>query len=241
MRKLITGLILSAPLVAMAAIKPFVSLDAGWSSFTNPDRVHHVSFDPTYPSDQYQDHSASNDGTVGITLGAHWQRQTQWLPGIDLGLRYQYYSTTISGAVDEFSLPQFHDYDYSYSVMANTLMLASKIYLVEFHHFEPFISGSLGISFNQATNYSEAALVSPSRVTPSMAGGMHSNRAYTFGAGIRYNITDYAALSLAWQYAHLGYVDTGAITTEISSATAGNTMRVPLQNNSIIAALTITF
>ena len=241
MHKLITVLALATPLTTLASIKPFVTLNTGRSSFTNPSRTHHISFDPAYPSDQYQDTSASNDGTVGIMLGAHWQCQSQWLPAIDLGLRYQYYTTTIHGSVDEFSLPQLHDYNYSYNVSANSFMLASNIYLVNFHHFEPFISGGFGISFNQISNYGETALVSPARTSPTAGGGTHSNRVYSFGAGIRYNITSYAALSLAWQYAHLGYVDTGAITTATSSATASNTMRVPLQANSIVAALTITF
>jgi opacity protein-like surface antigen len=163
-----------------------------------------------WPDDYYTTNSISNQPYGFLSAGYTWDRQEQWLPNYSLGLRYMYTSAaTVSGHIDQYSLPQFRNYNFNYDVQLLVVLATLKADIYRWQNFMPYALLGAGIATYNTSNYSEQALsgVTP-RVSPGFSSSAGNNFTYQFGIGV-----DYALRENLWVNVECDYADYGSIRT----------------------------
>lgn len=164
-----------------------------------------------WPDDYYGTHSISNELYGFLAAGYEWERQETWFPNYSLGLRYMYASSAlISGYIEQYSLPEFQNYRFSYNVQILNLLGVFKVDLYRFHNFMPYILLGAGVASYYASDYKEYALstVTP-RVSPGFGSHSGNNFAYELGVGIDYALRENLTMNIEYDYMNNGTVKTG--------------------------------
>lgn len=203
-------LLYSCSSLVLASPKMYVGAGAG-NMFYNTNGNNYLSTGASWPDDQYITTSASNQPYGFIAAGYAWQRDEDWLPEYDVGLRYMYVAdTTLSGYINQYSLPGFRNYNFSYDVQILNLMAVLKTDIYRWQRWRPYIIVGAGIASYGTSNYSESALsgVTP-RVSPAFSVDSGNNFAYQLGLGIDYAIWGQFSVGLECDYFNFGTVSTG--------------------------------
>jgi len=167
---------------------------------------------PPYNLDTYTVDNPSTTATAGVFGGYQWQGLKSFLPYSSVLLRYEHqFNSTITGKVQEFGLPLFTNYNYSMKLQSDVVNVVGKLDFTPYKSFLPYVSVGLGIAFNRVSNYNEDAIppVSPARVSPNYNSKTNVNFAYSLGAGIDYIYSKKLWLTLGYQFADLGKVNSG--------------------------------
>jgi opacity protein-like surface antigen len=191
-----------------------------------------------WPDDKYVSDGISNEPYGFIAAGYTWMLSDAWLPSYSLGLRYMYVApATISGHIDQFSLPGFTNYNYSYDVQLLNLLAVFKLDLYRWYDTMPYIMLGAGVTNVSTSDYTETATsgVTP-RVSPNFGSNSANNFAYQVGVGI-----DYVMRNNLWLNFEVNYIDYGTIYTgkgaNYSTLTGTNYDNESLKNT--IAATTV--
>jgi opacity protein-like surface antigen len=166
-----------------------------------------------------------------VFAGYTWQNETRWLPSYSLRLNYLYgLSSDATSNVEQFSLPQFENYQAQYEVQSQMLLGVFKLDLYRYKRLSPFISAGLGVAWNRFSDYDEQAFagITP-RVNPNFEDKTHANLAYTLGAGFDFLLTDKFSLSLEYDYGYLGHVKSGE-----SAISPGDNLDSKLSTNMVL-------
>lgn len=165
-----------------------------------------------WPDDTFTEGDVDAAGIFSALAAYRMENDTQWFPAYVLGLNYLYgLTSSVSGSVQQFSLPQFENYQYEYDVQSQALFGLLKIEIYEFENLTPFISGGLGAAWNHFSDYHETANenVTP-RVPPDYDNNTHSDFAFLLGIGVNYwfgvEEEEDWRVSLEYNYADLGNV-----------------------------------
>jgi opacity protein-like surface antigen len=165
-----------------------------------------------WPNDTYTNNSnPSNEGFLYVNGGRTWKRQSNWLPYYSVGVRYTYSSNmTVKGTVDQYSLPQFNNYTYKYSIQQENLLAIIKADIVRWKRLMPYLTIGGGLSSNNTFNYREQAVsgVTP-RVSPGFSSYTSNNFAYILGGGFDFILKKNLWMNLEYNYNHFGTVKTG--------------------------------
>lgn len=181
-----------------------------------------VNNDSEAPAPYDQDIYSTNESSQALaafTIGRRFQRESQWLPAVSLGLTYQHlFSTNVGDTVMQYSEPEFTNYSYGWDVSSNVWLASLKVNLIEYHKVSPYLTGGLGASLNTASNYSETPLagLTATRVSPGFSSNTVTQFAYMVGAGVDYEIAPQILLSAEYQYKDLGNVRSGTGSAEWS-------------------------
>lgn len=167
-------------------------------------------FTPPSHLDSYAT-SRGTQGLIAFYAGRRWDMPLQYFSHASLGLRYQYlFQRDIGETISQYSHPDFTNYNYSWKVSANTLTADTKLNFAERYRFSPYITGGIGISFNEAQSYSETALPPvTARFTPGFQNHTQTEFAYHAGAGLDYQLKDQWLVSLGYLYEQLGVFSSG--------------------------------
>jgi opacity protein-like surface antigen len=157
--------------------------------------------------------TASNPSQTSLNVGGgyRWQRDALWFSAYGLGLSYKHiFSKDIQGTITEYSLPEFLNYDYSWSVDSDVVLATAKLNLLQKGRFSPYIKGGIGAAFNNTSHYSEYALpgVTP-RISPAFADQDTSQFAYSAGAGLDFKFNTRLLLSIGYEFQDLGNIASG--------------------------------
>jgi opacity protein-like surface antigen len=196
------------------------------ANFTNPNNI-----------DIYTTNAGSSF-VLGLEGG--YQFTSLMLPALSIGVRYtHYFNPTIDGQVIQYSIPAFTNYNYQFDLESDVLLATAKMNFFTAKTLNPFIRGGVGMSWNNASRYSEVALpnVTP-RISPSFVNHTQSAFAYQLGAGLDWKVKPQWLVSLAYEYSHLGNFSLGNGTLNWSneSLSAGS-----LSNNAAVLGLTYVF
>lgn len=164
-----------------------------------------------WPDDHYSGNGISDVPYGFLEVGYQWQRASHWLPAYNLGARIQMVSaSTASGYIDQYSLPGFRNYNYSYDVALMNFMGILKADLYRWRKLMPYVAVGAGFSNFFTSNYTERATsgVTP-RVSPGFADNTSANFAYQFGVGFDFEVKDNITLNFEANYANYGTVNTG--------------------------------
>ena len=146
------------------------------------------------------------EGAAAMTLGYEWSQANQWLPVYALGLQYEhFFLNSIVGTITQYSNPQFLNYSYNWNTSADVLSIYSKINIIRYEHFSPFINLGIGWAMNHSNRISETAYPGiTARISPGFSDHTQNNVAYNIGAGMDYELLAKWSVSAAYNYQSLG-------------------------------------
>ena len=170
-----------------------------------------------YP-DRYHSDGLNNNTVLGFEFGHEFQRVNQgWFSQTQIGLAYFLFSNTgVNGEVEQYSLPQFTNYAYHYSLAREQFlaMLRTVVYqwndLPFLHHtvsLAPFVEGGVGLEIDSISSYTESPLPSTTiaRDTPSFNSSTGYN--YTLGLGMGAQWNAHWQTSFRWDWQHTAPTD----------------------------------
>lgn len=215
MKRILTaGLVIGVtlPLIATASYqgKPFVNGGVGYF-FNRASGDNFLGTGAGWPDDQYLVSHASDQPAVFLGGGYAWVSDSTWLPAYSLGFRVLYATaTSITGVIDQYSLPAFRNYSYSYEAAFLNLLGTLKVDLFRYQRVMPYLLLGVGFNYYSASDYTEVAYggVTP-RVSPGFQSNSGFNFAYNLGAGIDYALTDNVWLNVEYYYGDYGTIQTG--------------------------------
>lgn len=183
-----------------------------WPSISNHVTVNNGSSCATPINQDAYTINTGSSGAVSVNVGRKWQKDSNFIPGYALGLRYQhFFLSTVNGTITQYSLPQFLNYDYQLSTSADLISLYSKIDLIRANTITPFVEVGVGLAVNHTDNYSETARSGvTSRVSPGFNGFYGHNFAYNVGVGVEYAFIPQCSISLTYDYQYLGAMRTAS-------------------------------
>lgn len=172
-------------------------------------------------ADTYSIDSLPTAANVSAEAGYRWERQAAYLPYISLNIHYMHvFSSSLSGMVDEYSLPDYKNYNYQMDLSANNLHTLLKLDLYRFQRVMPYIEGGIGIGINSLSNYQEQPIVGIfPRVTPNFNNNRQVNFSYAVGGGLDFILSPHWWLTLGYQYINQGSTTSGVRTDGLASNT----------------------
>jgi opacity protein-like surface antigen len=144
-------------------------------------------------------------------VGYRWANKGAYFPYTSIYFQYRsYINNEISGSIDQFSLPEFTNYDYKMKYSADLLTINSKFDLFEYAKCMPYLLVGAGVIFNSVYDYTETptANVTP-RISPGYTTNNTSHLALTLGAGIDYILTKNLLLTLGYEHVFQGSIESG--------------------------------
>jgi opacity protein-like surface antigen len=207
--------VVAAPVVKSTSWLPdlqgsfYLSAGAG-DLFTRVEGDNLVATGAGWPSDHYSSNDITDQPYFVLAGGYMLSRPNDWLPYYSLGLRMMYASTTtISGTVEQYSLPDFTNYNFKYDIQLLNILATLKLDLYRWKNLMPYVIGGVGLTNYSTSEYTEQALsgVTP-RVSPAYGSNSGNNFSYLLGVGV-----DYAILDNLWINAEVNYMDFGSIAT----------------------------
>lgn len=164
-----------------------------------------------WPNDRYNFINIANQAYGFLEAGYTWQRQALWAPSVSVGARYMYVpSASITGNIDQYSLPAFNNYTYSYDVDMLSLLGVLKVNIYQWQKWLPYVSVGAGVTTYGTFDYIERARsgVTP-RVSPAFGDGSGNNFTYLFGLGVDYTLSTKLKINLEGDYINYGTIQTG--------------------------------
>jgi opacity protein-like surface antigen len=144
-------------------------------------------------------------------VGYRWVNKTIYFPYTNVYFQYRsYINNDISGSIEQFSLPEFTNYDYQMKYSADLLTINGKFDLLKCKKWMPYLSAGAGVIFNSVYDYTESptAHVTP-RTSPSYTTNNSSDLALTLGAGIDYIWTENIWITLGYEHVFQGSINSG--------------------------------
>lgn len=171
-------------------------------------------------ADNYTIGSISRDSVISGSIGYLWSRpknwfpslSKNWFPAVSVGMNYKYISPIkVDGQIEEFSDPEFTNYNYNYQLDHEMLSLFTKLNIYRFNRFSPYVLFGIGSSWNRSSDYHEIAMadVDPAREPPQFGDKTDRQFAYDIGLGIDFMINENLSLSLAYDYLNFSSNETG--------------------------------
>lgn len=116
---------------------------------------------------------------------------------------------SLAGQIWDDADPQFANYNYSYKIQHTHLAVKSKLLMDKEFWLMPWISGSLGVGFNNAHAYQNTPLIYEAVVNPNFASHTNSTFTYTLGAGVQKTINQHWQVGLGYEFADWGKSNLG--------------------------------
>lgn len=113
-------------------------------------------------------------------------------------------SLGISGDIWDDANPAFNNFSYHYQLRHTHIALKGK-WLTEMRYaMMPYISASVGMGFNQSSNYSNTPTISIASPQPNFTNYTSTSFTYTVGAGIQRALTQHCVVGLGYDFGDWG-------------------------------------
>ncbi len=113
-------------------------------------------------------------------------------------------NATMSGNIWDDAEPQFNNYTYTYQIKHSHVALKGKLLADGGYIVIPWVSGSVGVGFNQAHGFSNQPLISQAIAMPNFTNHTTTAFTYTLGAGIARRINSHWQAGIGYEYADWG-------------------------------------
>lgn len=216
------------------------------ATFPNVSHNDYISPGPGWPNDRYTNHNVGTTASLALQGGYQWAFNHAWLPFFSLGASYNYMAPVkVTGKVDQYSLPEFENYNYQYKIQSQMFLAFTKLDLYRWRNLMPFLLAGAGVSLNNASNYVEQAVPDvTARVSPGFKGSTNTFFSFVLGAGFDFFVQEDLLLSLQYEYAHQGYAQTGpGVDLDLLTDTNYSTdhLKTKLTSNSVLFSLIYLF
>ena len=170
------------------------------SDFPSPENFDLFSVDNNY---QY---------LLALSGGYRWERDCWWLPAYSLGMRYKHvFGRNVGEKIMQYSDPEFLNYSYHWRIYSDVLLASTKLNIVQYKRFLPYVTGGVGGAINKAKSYRETALpgITP-RISPAFGNSNSTKLTYNVGAGVDFQVSPQVLMTLGYEYQNLGKVSSGS-------------------------------
>ena len=113
-------------------------------------------------------------------------------------------NASLSGNIWDDADSQFNNYTYDYQVMHTHVAIKGKLLADRGYIVTPWVSGSLGVGFNQAHDFSNAPLISQAVVMSNFASNTTTAFTYTLGAGVQRQLNSHWQAGIGYEFADWG-------------------------------------
>ncbi len=110
----------------------------------------------------------------------------------------------LQGEIWDDADPQFNNYTYSYQVRHSHVAVKGKLLADRGYAVLPWISGSLGVGFNQARGFDNVPTIFEAVKNPNFTSHTRTAFTYTLGAGIQKAITTNWQVGVGYEFADWG-------------------------------------
>ena len=113
-------------------------------------------------------------------------------------------NASLSGNIWDDADSLFNNYTYHYQVRHTHLALKGKLLADRGYIVTPWVSGSLGVGFNQAHDFSNTPTISESVIMPNFTSNTTTAFTYTLGAGVQRRLNQHWQAGVGYEFADWG-------------------------------------
>jgi opacity protein-like surface antigen len=113
-------------------------------------------------------------------------------------------NASLSGNIWDDAAPLFNNYTYHYKVRHTHLALKGKLLAERGYIVTPWLSGSLGVGFNQAQDFSNTPTISQAIVMSNFASNTIAAFTYTLGVGVERHLNQHWQVGVGYEFADWG-------------------------------------
>ena len=147
-----------------------------------------------------------------------WQRTLSPTVQGQMGLAIAANSTaSLSGAIWDDANPQFNNFIYSYKIQHTDIALKGKFLANQDFWVMPWISGSVGVGFNDARSFSNTPILFQALPNPNFESHTETAFTYTVGAGIQKALSDHWQVGMGYEFADWGRSHLGPVSEQTTS------------------------
>ncbi|NCT56963.1 MAG: porin family protein [Legionella sp.] len=187
--------------------KPLIGLSAG-PTWASANKTQTFNLQPDVQKTYVANHNNATFVTAELFLAGqkllHPRLLTQPVMG-QVGLVVAWSGDAdLSGDVWEDANPNFNNFNYAYKMNHTYVALQGRLLGAFDYMLEPYISGSLGVGFNRAYNYSETPKIPEEVPAPSFAGHTKTAFSYTLGVGLQKSIASHLQAAVGYEFSDWG-------------------------------------
>lgn len=147
-------------------------------------------------------HNTGTNGTAELFLGAQSLLE-EGLRG-QFGLAIGVTGTSLKGHIYEDANPIFDDFTYAFNTKDIRYAVKAKFLMDVPCSLQAYLSGSLGVGVNRATNFRIYPIIPEAVPAPSFRDNTETNFAYTVGTGIERAIGEHFQVGIGYEFADWG-------------------------------------
>lgn len=110
----------------------------------------------------------------------------------------------LSGNIWDDANPDFNNYTYKYAIQHNHIAVKGKLLFDQKHDVIPWISGSLGIGFNDAYSFQNTPLISEAVAMPNFTPHTQTSFVYTLGFGVQKVLSQHFQIGAGYEFSDWG-------------------------------------
>jgi len=111
---------------------------------------------------------------------------------------------SLSGDIWDDADSRFNNFNYKYKIQHTHIAIKGKLLRDIGHVLKPYVSGSVGVGFNQAHNYNSTPTIFAAVPTPNFTSNMTTAFTYTVGLGLQRAINAHWKASAGYEFADWG-------------------------------------
>lgn len=115
----------------------------------------------------------------------------------------------LSGHIWDDADPLFDNYSYEYKIQHTHIAAKGKLLADMGYWLIPWISGSIGVGFNDAHGFHNTPLIFEALPNPDFASHTETAFSYTVGAGVQKALTDHWQVGVGYEFADWGRSNLG--------------------------------
>ncbi|WP_419420060.1 outer membrane protein [Legionella sp. D16C41] len=113
-------------------------------------------------------------------------------------------NANLDGVIWDDADPEFANYSYRYKIQHTHVAAKGKLLLDQGYWFIPWISGSIGVGFNDAHSFHNNPLIPEAVPNPNFTSNVKTTFTYTVGAGIQKALNDHWQVGVGYEFADWG-------------------------------------
>jgi opacity protein-like surface antigen len=142
------------------------------------------------------------DGEVVLGLQKRLSQTVHAQLGLAVGVAS---NAILSGVVWDDADPEFDNYTYRYSIQHTHVAVKGKLLKdISFYGVTPYITGSLGVGFNRAYNFTNTPRLFEAVAFPDFTANTRATFTYTAGAGVQRALNEHWQVGMGYEFADWG-------------------------------------
>jgi opacity protein-like surface antigen len=113
-------------------------------------------------------------------------------------------NAALSGVIWDDTDPEFDNYTYSYQIQHTQIAAKGKILANMGYWFMPWVSASIGVGFNKASDFTNTPLIFEAVRNPDFSSHTQTAFSYTVGAGLQKSLNDHWQIGVGYEFADWG-------------------------------------